>query len=267
MEPIATRHLTWTDDDGTREVRVRIWAPVRAEAYRNDWLCDFAIDGLPEPVRAHAVGIDSVQALQMAFAGIRFHLEPFSGYLSFLEERGEHHFPMFVHFYDSDKRRELERLVEATIAEYVAVQMEPHTRAAAQARLRLDPHFVDGDLTGYTARELIDALREASAQRLAHKRDGDREARRYFMEKMFACFRELAKRPEYPDALRALASAGDRDLRLHAAERLSENDTTFLAQLRDEGIEPEAGKAARLLSFMEAEAARHKPWDEPPEIA
>jgi hypothetical protein len=59
MKPIAVRRLTWNDGDVEREVLVRIWQPVPNE---RDFVCDFAIDGLREPVRAHAGGVDAIQA-------------------------------------------------------------------------------------------------------------------------------------------------------------------------------------------------------------
>ena len=261
MEPIATRRLTWTDDAGTREVLVRIWAPVCAAGERNDWVCDFAIDGLPTPVRAHAAGIDSAQALQLAYAGVRSYLEPVAEHLSFLDERGEHHFPMFVNFYDSVKRRTLERLVDATIEKYVERQSRPKNRRLAKTRSRVDPAVADEDLSLLSTQELIDRIRIASAQSITFKAQRDRDAMRYFLFKQFPLFKELTMRQDNHDALRQLAESGDRALRLQAAQRLSEFDTTFLLQIRDEAIEPEASEAGNLLAFITAEATRKKPWD------
>lgn len=39
------------------------------------WKCEFTISGFPERIEAHAYGVDSMQALEMSFEGIRVHLE------------------------------------------------------------------------------------------------------------------------------------------------------------------------------------------------
>jgi hypothetical protein len=58
--------------EGGKEVEVTISEPVRARP--DEWECEFRISGLAREIVARAPGVDSVQALLLAFEGVRAHL-------------------------------------------------------------------------------------------------------------------------------------------------------------------------------------------------
>ena len=110
-EPIATRVLQWTGAGESREVVLRVWAPLQVHA--KECTCDFAIDGLPEPVRAAAHGIDSLHALTNVTMALRSFLEPHRKHLSFLDEPEYYGIPLSVFGYSPESERHLEAVVEA----------------------------------------------------------------------------------------------------------------------------------------------------------
>lgn len=62
--------------DTGRPVVVKVFKPVPdPEDPYDGWACGFEITGLDKPIRHRAMGVDSMQALTVSFAGIRAHLE------------------------------------------------------------------------------------------------------------------------------------------------------------------------------------------------
>jgi len=71
---IASRTLIWKHDDGSEsQVEVRIGPPqerVFVDTQDRDWYCVFQILGLGEALTEAAFGVDSLQALSAAIAGV-----------------------------------------------------------------------------------------------------------------------------------------------------------------------------------------------------
>ena len=91
---IATRTLRLIGDDGDVEVPVTIHMPVKDD---RAWRCDYGI-GWPHKPRVHrALGVDAVQALQLAMLsiGIDLHTSPYhrSFQLIFEEDDPDYGFP------------------------------------------------------------------------------------------------------------------------------------------------------------------------------
>lgn len=61
---IAERSLTLRDEEGARQIPVRIFQPVHDDDH---WVCHYEISWPDEPWSSFAVGVDAVQALQLAF--------------------------------------------------------------------------------------------------------------------------------------------------------------------------------------------------------
>jgi hypothetical protein len=78
--PVATRFFRTASGS---EVVVTIYQPDPVNS--EQWKCDFTIVGLPEKVEASAPGVDSLQALEMAFQGVRAHLEQQAESLTWLD--------------------------------------------------------------------------------------------------------------------------------------------------------------------------------------
>jgi hypothetical protein len=65
---IAERRLTLTSDDGVNsEVVVRLGTPLRTPDHPDEYYCPFEIEGLGAIQRQYAAGVDSMQALRLAF--------------------------------------------------------------------------------------------------------------------------------------------------------------------------------------------------------
>lgn len=60
MEPIAARVLIYRDENGEKEIPIRLFAP---EPQDNHWICRFEIDWPKETLKRYGAGQDSVQAL------------------------------------------------------------------------------------------------------------------------------------------------------------------------------------------------------------
>lgn len=71
VSPIATRTLEWAGAD----LRVVIFHPVPDG---DDYRCEFSIQGSSLDVHGRAIGIDSVQALQLAMVRVGTQLERLS---------------------------------------------------------------------------------------------------------------------------------------------------------------------------------------------
>jgi hypothetical protein len=260
MEPIAVRRLTWNDGDAAHDVLVRIWQPVLGE---HDFVCDFAIDGLPEPVRTHAGGIDALQALINALAGIRHYLKPYRDAFSWLDVRGWHGVPMSLHAIDEPAdERSIEELVESESNRLLERRSAPKKRRIDELRARHDPEF-GADISRFSTQELIERLRIAATEQREHEQAGNANAAHAFFLKRLDIFAALRGKSDYFATLEALTADDDRSIRLQAAQRLgtSARAIAALERLRDEGIEPEASEAARWLEVRRRDDARTKPWD------
>lgn len=92
FQSIATREI-WIAETGA-PVTVSVGAP-RPDK-RGDWVCPYRITGLASPVSDAAIGVDGVQALILAFEGIRRTLEAYPAEFSWVGEEGDHGFPRTV---------------------------------------------------------------------------------------------------------------------------------------------------------------------------
>jgi hypothetical protein len=260
MEPLAVRRLTWNDGNVTRDILVRIWKPV---PNGRDFTCDFAIDGLPEPIRTHAGGVDGIQALVNALAGIRYHLAPYRDNLSWLGIPGSHGVPMSLHAIDDPAdERTIEELVESESNRLMERRLAPQNRRIDELRARYDPEF-GTDFSPFPARELIERLRTAATEQREHEMAGNTDAAHAFFLKRLDIFDALRGKLDYHATLEALALDDDRSIRLQAAQRLAPRPSAIAAfeRLRDEGIDPEASEAARWLEVRQRNDSRAKPWD------
>jgi hypothetical protein len=257
-EPIATRTLAWHDGDDMREVVVRVWAPVPEG---DNYVCDFAIDGLPEPVRSSAGGVDSLQALIVAFAGLRAMLEPHSPSLSWLDDRGEHGIPQQIVSALSVDRRRLEHLVAAENQAINARLREPHERKMAELRELYDPGARELTSGKWSTGELVAELMTTSSRMREARERQDPQAERFFGRKRWSIVELLRAEPDFEDVLIELGDSGDRSLRLLSALLTGPSALTKLIAIRDEGVEPEASEAARILEGIEQRDRRPKAWD------
>lgn len=92
---ICSRRLTRRDinGDGDHVVTVRIGKPKKE---RQSWACPFHISGLGFKKPLFAYGEDAVQALVMAFEGVRVTLKKNESLFTWVGEEGDSGFPMLV---------------------------------------------------------------------------------------------------------------------------------------------------------------------------
>jgi hypothetical protein len=250
MEPIAVRRLTWNDGDVARDVIVRVWQPVARE---RDFVCDFAIDGLPEPIRTRAGGVDAMQALVMALAGIRFYLAPYRDDIAWLGERGSHGIPMSLHWiHDPADERAIEALVESESNRLMEERIAPKKRRIEELRARHDPEF-GADLSILSTPELIERLRAAATEQRERRNDTDADAALAITLKRLDIFEALRARDDYRRTLEALTADDDRSIQVQAAQRLAPHALAIetFQRLRADGVEPEASEAARWLDIIQ----------------
>jgi hypothetical protein len=188
-------------------VVVRLWPPVPCEDHCD---CDFAIDGLPEPVRDTAHGVDSLQAIMVALTAIRYHLATHRE-ISFLGQRGWHGIPLIVPLIDPDEDRYVERMIDNELEHFVDMARRPHqrhiARLAAEHGLRPfdQPHALSSDTL---AEMLVEAASGARASR-GEEHDEERDVRAYvFEERHGAVAAELLKRPGHEQIFARLGEAG-----------------------------------------------------------
>jgi hypothetical protein len=106
---VAERCLRIND---TRDVWVRIGAP---RPSGGDWRCPYAITGLGQTIVAESMGVDSMQALQLAFAWIRSYLTPKKSSLVWLRKGDGLGFPRQVpENLGQALEDQVERLIEGT---------------------------------------------------------------------------------------------------------------------------------------------------------
>jgi hypothetical protein len=111
-EVICSRRLTRRDVNGGGDhtVVVRIGKPKKE---RRSWVCPFHISRLGSRKPFFAYGEDAVQALLMAFEGVRVTLKKNDSSFTWIGEEGDAGFPMLVDGgADLSFTRRLESLVE-----------------------------------------------------------------------------------------------------------------------------------------------------------
>lgn len=255
---MATRSLTWDDGITQRDVLVRMWAPVPdGQAFA----CDFAIDGLPEPVRGSAMGVDLLQAVVLALTSLRTYLQPHEASIAWLDKRGEHGIPMQIAMEDRQERRRLESLVESDIDAFYKRQLEPFEDKRAELAARIDPSSRDVTSGEWSTEDLIAELTSACARmREAHMK-ADATAQHFFSTKRWRILGALRARSDHEETLQRLSNSDDPSLRFLGAMRLELDDRAVLAQTRDEGVEPEATEAASILTNIERGERRRKAWE------
>ncbi len=105
---IATRRLMLVPSG--RPVVLEIDAPVPRRS--GEWTCAYRIRGIGRTRAGRVSGGDGIQALQLAFAGLRQALEPFAATLTWTGESGELGLPEPIpDYFGGEFRRRLERLV------------------------------------------------------------------------------------------------------------------------------------------------------------
>jgi len=115
IRPVITRQYT---AERGQPVVATISLP---EQDGRDWRCNFEIAGLAEPVSASAVGVDGVQAMMLAFEGVRAHLERSGKPVRFNDgEAGDSYIPRtFPTGYGLEFERRLKKLVDDEVAKLV----------------------------------------------------------------------------------------------------------------------------------------------------
>jgi hypothetical protein len=262
-EPLAVRNLKWNDGDDERDVLVRLWKPV---PFEDHYVCDFAVDGLPEPVRRHGSGEDSLQALIVALAAIRGSLDPYRDHISFFGMAGFHGIPMGVPSVTGDpqEERRLEALVVSEAVRAIEELMAPKKERMDTYRTRYDPTVHD-DLTQLSTQEITKRLRAAAVTEREYREAGNDDVAFVFEMKRLDLIRALRERPEYVETFEALTADADPAISLVAAQMLAQSALAIATfeRLRDGGIEPEASEASRTLLDMRKVDERPKPWDAP----
>lgn len=99
--PIATRMLV--SSKHANEIIVRIWAPIKISGPDADgaeiWDCPFQIAGFGDEQVQTSKGADSVQALELSFAGIRAMLQPQSTGIRWMgEDLADAGFPRTINY-------------------------------------------------------------------------------------------------------------------------------------------------------------------------
>ncbi len=260
-EPIALRHLTWHDGDVEREIVVRMWQPIY-DGHRS-YICDVAIDGFPEPIRASMHGADSFQALTIAFQGIRHHLAPFRDDLAWLETRGIHGFPLPVSFLeDAAEERRIEAVVETESQRFYEPYLAKATAREAHLKARYEPDARPYDATDRSDDRLLDDLRAIIASERVARIAGEDDLAFYRSQKKWPILHAIRNRPQADARLATLLGDDDSAVRLFAATFLPDSIArATLEALRDANAEPEAREARTILENRGRDEARPKPWD------
>jgi len=259
-EPMATRELVWHDGNEKRPVLIRVWSPVE---FDGEFLCDFAIDGLPEPVRSYARGFDFLDALMTLSSALRTALHSYRKDISWLGERGFDGIPYVVSMYDKGEQRYLEQLVETEIDHYLEVSKFSYNRWQAALRELYD-HDGNEPVDQMSTTELVDLLLMTAERKTKYRAEGNEDAVLAFGEKSRAITSELSKRPGYKAIFERLTAVDDRELSLWMAYVTFPKSAAVraLERLRDDGIEPEATRARQFLEGHLRDASRPRPWDD-----
>ncbi|WP_437508345.1 DUF6968 family protein [Sorangium sp. So ce1099] len=118
LEPIAERRLSVVGEPG-RMVTVTIGKPMLKPS--GDWACPVDIQGIPDPARDSAYGVDAVQALQLAFETARQSLKKSGLPVTWCDgEPGETGFSIAVpYIFGRAFEDRMERLIEDEIEKAV----------------------------------------------------------------------------------------------------------------------------------------------------
>jgi hypothetical protein len=109
---VAERTLTRCDTGGP--VIAKVFKPVPdPEEPDTTWACGYELTGLDETIRDRALGLDSMQALMLAFQGIRSELKKSRADVLFADTPGHTGFER--HHLDPDMEALFENLMEAEI--------------------------------------------------------------------------------------------------------------------------------------------------------
>ena len=262
-QPIATRTLQWDDGSDRHDVLLRFWPPVELhDGGPAASVCDFAIDGLPDPVRLSAPGLDSLGAILMALIWTRDLLKPYRDKLVYLDERGEHGLPMQVlSFVDSADTRQLERILELEIERTCAVLGAPNERRLARIakKLGIPPLLPLGDLS---VEELFALLLDTVRAERTSESDGVEDSVMFFMTRQNEIIEHMGKRGDLEHVLGRYRDAAD-PLVAYWAARLTLNHpkaTETFRRLRDAGTLPEGDVLAKAVLEPRVDP-RPKPWD------
>lgn len=114
---IATRELR---DDRGKTVTVRIAAPTADK--QGDWICEFQIEGLGRKAVRSASGIDALQALMMAFEGIRVEIMKSKRPLQWVGgEPGDPGFPRQVpSYFGLAFSKKIEHIIDSEVEKFSA---------------------------------------------------------------------------------------------------------------------------------------------------
>lgn len=112
MKRIATR--TFKDTKTERKIVANVFEP--KETRDGTWSCRIVIRGLRKAVQTDVLGEDSLQALQIAIQGIRFHLEQSDRPITWLDEAGDFGIYRELSGFDVATTRKLESLIRREAA-------------------------------------------------------------------------------------------------------------------------------------------------------
>lgn len=112
-------------------IRVKVGKPRKARA--GDWVCPFYITGLGGPAKYSAYGIDAIQALQMAFEGIRTELHKSGKQMTWVGgEPGDTGFARLLPTaFGPEFSQRLEQLLDQEIAQFAQTAETTHRKASA----------------------------------------------------------------------------------------------------------------------------------------
>lgn len=107
MKRIASR--TFKDTKTEKKIVANVFEPKQTKA--GTWSCRIVIRGLRKAIQTDVLGEDSLQALQIAIQGIRFHLEQSGRPITWLDEPGDYGVYRELSGYDVATTRKLEAFV------------------------------------------------------------------------------------------------------------------------------------------------------------
>jgi hypothetical protein len=124
---VCAREFTQSTGGRERIVLVRVLRPVPAGDHV---ACEYRIVGLgshldladEQPFVARALGVDSMQALFLAFEGLRLALAPFERDLTWVQQTGYHGIPLMVSLsndYGAEFRAKIEDLVQRETQDFL----------------------------------------------------------------------------------------------------------------------------------------------------
>jgi len=134
---VCERSLKHVSDGGETALVIRVWLPYPRNDASGSHRCDFEIVGLPEAIykrgvglskaeRApghdigglpkslslHAIGFDSMQALEVALSGIYYHLKPLRDELFYLDDGPYDDLALYINVEDAGRKRRIEAILD-----------------------------------------------------------------------------------------------------------------------------------------------------------